>query len=307
MTRLTTDEWKIISNAILTYLFPPASAIRYGKILTGFYKKDPSAGHRLHLKNGDFACRLSRMFLPILKSWFRYDIEGLENIPTHACLLVGNHNGGLQPVDSVITAGEISLKLGPDVPFFALVHDYLFKEPSFTAILEKVGGVKACSTNATQAFKLDAPVLVYPGGDIDTFKPWKDRNSMYLGHRRGFIKLALENHVNILPVASIGAHEVWYVISRGTQIAKLLNFHKHLRTDTFPIVVSLPWGITSGFFPYIPLPSKIKIRIGQELDLSQWYGKTDPDSVEEAYQVFDNEMKTMLDSLSAERKFPVIG
>jgi len=66
------------------------------------------------------------------------------------------------------------------------------------------GTVRANHDNARKAFELGAPVLVYPGGDHESFRPSWETDKIDFGGRKGFIKLALEQNVPIVPVVAIG-------------------------------------------------------------------------------------------------------
>lgn len=111
--------------------------------------------------------------------------------------------------------------------------------------------------SANHAFAAGACVLVYPGSDMDTFRPFGDRNKVVLAGRTGFIKkLALRAGVPIVPVVTAGTHEQLVVLARGDRLARRLHAHVWARTEVLPLVLALPWGLTSGFLPYLPLPAQ---------------------------------------------------
>lgn len=58
-------------------------------------------------------------------------------------------------------------------------------------------------------------------------------------------------------------------------------------------------------FGHIPLPAKITIQVTPKVDLRERYGE-DP-NVEEIYDDTIRRMQDVLDSLSEERRLPVIG
>src|SRR3954449_2271367 len=110
-----------------------------------------------------------RRTLPLLKNtfgtYFRGEVRGLENIPEDGpSLLVGNHSGGTLIADTFVFAQCFYEHYGPDRRFHQLAHDMAARMPSL-GILRRYGGLAASHENARKAFDLDAPVLVYPGGD----------------------------------------------------------------------------------------------------------------------------------------------
>ncbi len=297
-------------NAAATYVIPPLTLLRYGRLLLGGQNPDTEAGFRAENRDIDYVRLISRLFMPLVNTYFRTEVSGQRHIPPEGpCLIVGNHNAGLQPFDSFMTAQAIFETQGVGRPVYGLGHDYLFREPAFAALLDKIGLLRAHRRAATNAFAQGGAVIVYPGGDIDTFKPYSKRHTITFGGRKGFLKLALRSQVPIVPVVSIGCHETWFVLSRGEKIAALLRFKKLLRTEVFPIVVSLPWGLTSGFLPFFPLPAKVKLRFLEPLSWPQYTPNDaeDPQVLEQCYTQVVERMQTALDELAQERKYPLLG
>ena len=73
-----------------------------------------------------------------------------------------------------------------------------------------------------------------------------------------------------------------------------------------PISLALPWGMNVGdLLGHIPLPAKITIEVLPPIDLPAQFGD-DPD-LDEVYEHVMRLMQETLDSLAAERRYPVIG
>ena len=62
-------------------------------------------------------------------------------------------------------------------------------------------------------------MLVYPGGDYEVHRPSWERNRVDFGGRKGFIRLAIEQDVPIVPVVAIGGQETALFLSRGEHLA----------------------------------------------------------------------------------------
>jgi hypothetical protein len=67
----------------------------------------------------------------------------------------------------------------------------------------------------------------------------------------------------------------------------------------------LPFGLMPGVFGHIPLPSKITVQVLPKIDLRESYGEN-PD-LDRIYDDVIWRMQDVLDSLSEERRLPVIG
>jgi 1-acyl-sn-glycerol-3-phosphate acyltransferase len=52
--------------------------------------------------------------------------------------------------------------------------------------------------------------------------------------RKGFLKLAHERRVKIVPVVSVGGQETFFVLNDGRKMAKLLRFDKLFRVKSRP-------------------------------------------------------------------------
>src|ERR671933_1937367 len=147
--------------------------------------------------------------------YFRADVKGLEKIPAEGpVLLVGNHSGGnLTPDTPVFTLAFVTY-FGVERRFYQLAHNLVLAMPQL-ATLRKYGTVAASSANAHKALDTGAALLVYPGGDYEVHRPSWETGRVDFGRRKGWIRLALENDVPIVPVVSLGGQETALFLSRG--------------------------------------------------------------------------------------------
>jgi 1-acyl-sn-glycerol-3-phosphate acyltransferase len=177
--------------------------------------------------------------------------------------------------------------------------------PGF-GMLRRYGVLAASHENAKKAFAAGAPVLVYPGGDWETFRPTWHSDRIEFGGRKGFIKLALEENVPIVPVVAIGGQETALFVTRGRRLAKLTGIDRFARIKVLPVAFAPPFGVSILDLPTrLPLPAKIKVEVLPSIDLRQRFGPDpDPDDV---YIEVTDEMQVSLSGLSDERTAPIIG
>jgi 1-acyl-sn-glycerol-3-phosphate acyltransferase len=239
--------------------------------------------------------------------YFRAEVRDLGNVPAdRPVLLVGNHSGGNVIVDTFIFSLAFSTYFGVERPFHQLAHNLAIAWPFAGEMLRKSGTMSASHEHAERALDAGAPVLVYPGGDWETHRPSWESGKVDFAGRKGFIRLALDAGVPIVPVVSIGGQETALFLSRGGGLAKALRLDKLLRLKVLPISIALPWGLNIGDFAgHIPLPAKITIEVLPPIDLEREFGP-DPD-VDEVYAHVTAQMQEALEGLAAERRFPVIG
>jgi len=238
--------------------------------------------------------------------YYRGEVRGLGNIPEEgAVLLVGNHSGGNMAPDIGVLTLAFSAYFGVERRFYQLAHNLVLSMPGL-GFLRKFGTVAASHANSEKALSSGAALLVYPGGDYEVHRPFWERNVVDFNGRKGFIRLALEHDVPIVPVVSIGAHETALFLSRGERLAELLMLDKTMRLKVLPISIGPPWGLNVGdMLGHIPLPAKITIEALPPIDLRAEFGD-DPD-VGEIYEHVIRLMQETLDALAAERRLPVIG
>ena len=252
-----------------------------------------------------------RTTLPALRAlsklYFRAEVRGLDNIPAEGpVLLVGNHSGGTLIADTFVFAQGFYDHFGPLRRFHQLAHDLVFKVPGARASLSKYGTVPASPENMGRALERDAALLVYPGGDHETYRPSWESAKIDLAGRQGFARLAIEHGVPIVPIVAIGGQETALFLGQGGDLARRLRLDKLFRLKVFPAQIAPPFGLTVLDLPArVPLPSKIVVRALPKIDLKRRLGR-DPDP-EDAYELVTGTMQRALDKLADERTIPVVG
>jgi 1-acyl-sn-glycerol-3-phosphate acyltransferase len=236
--------------------------------------------------------------------YFRADVRGLDRIPREGpVLLVGNHSGGNLPPDTFVFTLAFSSYFGVERPFYQLAHNLVVSMPGLGS-LRKFGTVAANHDNARIALESGGALLVYPGGDYEVFRPSWKRHEVDFGGRKGYVKLARETGVPIVPIASIGGQEAALFLDRGQWLAKLLRVDKLARLKSVPILLAPPWGLAvSDMVPRLPLPTKIAIEVQDPIDAAD-IAASDDDVINDKVL---SSLQAGVDRLAAERRFPVIG
>jgi 1-acyl-sn-glycerol-3-phosphate acyltransferase len=233
--------------------------------------------------------------------YFRADVRGLQNIPEEGpVVLVGNHSGGNLTPDTHVFTLAFSTYFGVERRFHQLAHNLVLSMPGLGS-LRKYGTVAATPENASRALDVGAALLVYPGGDYEVHRPSWESARVDFGGRKGFIRLAKEKKVPIVPVVAIGGQETALFLSRGERLARLFGLDRMFRLKVLPISLALPWGLNVGdMLGHIPLPAKLTIQVLEPLDVSRM-------GVDTAYEQVTTAMQTALTGLAEERSLPVIG
>ena len=239
--------------------------------------------------------------------YFRADVRGLAHIPREGpALLVGNHSGGTLIADTFVFGQHFYDHFGTERRFHQLAHDLVFKVPGLRALLERYGTVPASPANMARALRRNAALLVYPGGDHETYRPSWESGQIDFAHRTGFVELALKHRIPVVPVVAIGGQETALFLGQGRRLARALRLDERLRLKVLPAAIGPPFGVTILDLPLrIPLPAKISIRVLKPIDLHDRLGsRPDP---EDGYKVVTSTMQRTLTRLANERSLPVVG
>lgn len=198
--------------------------------------------------------------------YHRAEVSGVEHVPAGPALYVGNHSGGVWTADTFLFCAAVMRRWGVDAVPYGLGHEVALMLPGANQLLVPLGAVRASHHNAHRLFAAGKKVMVYPGGDVDSFRPYRHRNQIVFGGRRGYLRLALTAGVPIVPVVSEGSQGSFIVLDDLRWLARLLRAPRWLRTEVWPAVLSVPWGLTIGPTPpYLGLPVKIRVEILQPI------------------------------------------
>jgi len=231
--------------------------------------------------------------------YFRTETELLAPFPEGPALVVGNHNAMTGIPDMFCHMLAFWRIRSPKAPSYGLMHDVPFTFPAGGAWLNAAGAIAANPKNAAAALDKGAPVLVFPGGDLDACKPHARRYEIEFGKRRGFIRTAIRHGVPIVPVVSAGAHDSLYIWTDGRRIAEALSLPKFARSNVAPLGFALPWGLIAGIpLPHLPPPVKIHTRILPAIDPKlPASAANDDEAVEHVFEEVRRTMQNTLDDL----------
>ncbi len=232
------------------------SVQRMGRRMAGRYHEDEWGFDE------EFAEAVYPFFEFLYDYWWRIRATGVENVPAHGrALVVSNHSGSLFPFDASMLVGAI-MKEHP-LPRWPrpMVLNWAFELPFLSFFMRKVGGVPASPFNAIRLLEQDEIVMVFPEGVKGTGKPFSERYRLQRFGRGGFVEVALRTGSPIVPVAVVGAEEIYPKIADSQLLAKLLG------APFVPITPTLPW---LGPLGLIPLPSRWRIEFCEPIDVSEY-------------------------------------
>ncbi len=247
--------------------------------------------------------RFDRVFAP--DHYMPVRVRGWEKLPQRPVLIVSNHSGGTLIPDVWGFAWAWMRHFSHDRRLSPMAHDMLFATKAGARACDRLGILQAGRGVARRVLGEGGDLMVCPGGDRDTWRPWRERYRVNFAGRTGYARLALRTGIPVTPVANAGAHETLVVLADGHRIAERLGFQRHFRASVFPIHLSFPWLIGIGPLPHIPWPVHLDYAIGAPVPLPEgWTPCASPDPA--AVRVYDarcrHAVQALLDQLQADRE-----
>lgn len=152
-----------------------------------------------------------------LSRYFRHRVEGLERVPVGAAILVSPH--GLVPWDGILLGDVVFNRLGRRL--HGMSHPYWFRVPGLRRVLARRGFSVGSREGARQLLRQGALLHTMPGGVPEAFRPSSKAYQIHWGRHLGYLRLAIEARVQIVPVATGGIDDLYHVTSHvwpGTHI-----------------------------------------------------------------------------------------
>src|SRR4051812_7826655 len=222
---------------------------------------------------------------PLMDFYFRMEIEGWELLPPPPALIVGIHSGAPFVWDAWTVGIQWWRRFGEDRILHGTAHDALMAMPGVGAYFRSMGVLPAAPDSIAAALAAGRDVALWPGGEVDSLRPWAERDRAVLAERTGFIRMAINAGVPIVPVATVGGPDSMPVLFRGRRLAKALRLDKIARLKVFPLALQAPWGISPAALPEIPLPTKIRTAFQAPVELDRDPAKADDrDYVQQKYE-----------------------
>ncbi len=223
------------------------------------------------------------------------------------CLFVANHSAAY--VMDVLFMFQMFVDAGLDSNVRGLAHRVAWHPPFSIAPLHKVGAVYAHPEVAGHFVEQGKSLLVFPGGDKEVFRLFKDRYQVDLAERTGFICLAQKYEMPIIPITICGTHAMFLQLMKMPRLSRFMK--KYFRASHISLNASQMALIMAGLNPLmwplipmlamkniVPLPSKVRVDVGRPIKLQS--GISD----DSAYDIVSKKMQHQLINAAEQRTCP---
>jgi 1-acyl-sn-glycerol-3-phosphate acyltransferase len=251
--------------------------------------------------------RWLRYVRPLVRLAFRPRFEGVENLPAKGpYLLVSNHSGAgnAEIMSLVIFFLERHETIGPTA---AMVHPLSFRAWPHGTWMRRLGAIPSTYAAAEAALAQGVSVLVMPGGDHEAQRPIWQANKVDFAGRKGFLRIAREAKVPIVPMGIRGSHYtapiLWrsdFILPRILIFPALAGMKRYALTlaGAIGVILLAAWNPAQNFWitgllawlwlvlpfatlPWIPWP--IRVRIGKPLPPEELFADGEDSSLDRAY------------------------
>jgi len=217
-----------------------------------------------------------RTILPFYRRYFKVRVFGQENVADVPYLVVSNHTGQI-PLDAMLITMAFLIDVQPPRILRAMVERFMAQLPFLGDFAAQTGSILGDRANCQYLLEHKESILVFPEGVRGVSKNTTQFYKVQ-SFTQGFYRIALQQHTPILPIAVVGAEEMFPFTWHVKSLAKLLS------------LPALP--LTANLFP---LPSPIDIHIGKPIIVPDDLSSEAPDKdIKEQVMRVEGQIKKML-------------
>jgi 1-acyl-sn-glycerol-3-phosphate acyltransferase len=241
-----------------------------------------------------FARRIEPIVDTLFEDYFRVEMSGLQNIPSQGPALIVSNHAGILPIDALMLSYGIRKRHEAFRDARCMLEDYTMRAPFLSPLMTRLGMVRAHRENAARLLSTGHLVVVFPEGAKGVLKPYDQRYKLERFGRGGFVKVAFDAGVDIIPCAIIGSEETYPIINSLNKLRSRTGINFWPITLTFPLLG--PLGL-------VPLPSKWMILFGKPIDPQKQMESIDDDiGVHKVKETVRTQIQWMLHDLLSKRE-----
>lgn len=225
---------------------------------------------------------------PLYCKYFRVRVFGAENIKNETYMVVSNHTGQV-PIDGVLITTAFAMESEHKRILHSMIERFMAQLPFLGDLSAQAGSILGDRENCKWLLKNDESILVFPEGVRGISKSTPNFYQLQK-FSNGFYRIAIESKVKILPVAVIGAEEMFPLTIQAKSIGKYFG------------LPALP--LTANF---VPLPSPIDIYFGEPIEIDPELNKDSSDKlIRPRVKEVEDQIKKMIKAGLKEQR-PLLG
>ncbi|MFG1500734.1 lysophospholipid acyltransferase family protein [Halobacteriovorax sp. XZX-3] len=214
----------------------------------------------------------------IYRHYFKVRLFGKENIKNEQYMVISNHSGQIA-IDGLMIGCAFAFENEPPRVLRPMVERFFTALPFINKWSSECGAVLGDRDNCLNLLKRGESLLIFPEGVRGVSKSTTNYYKVQ-EFTPGFFRMALKSGVKILPVAVVGAEEIFPYVYQASAVAKILKL------PALPISAN-----------YFPLPSPIDIHVGKPIELPE---DIDADSEDSLINPHIREIERVIQSMLTE-------
>lgn len=249
---------------------------------------------------------------------FRPVLEGAKHLPGDRPYLIVSNHSGLGNADVLVLSNLFVERLDTIGPIAFMVHPISFDAWPQGRWLKRLGAIPSTRHAVRKALEAGIPVLMMPGGDHEAQRPvWQARLVDFAG-RQGYLELAREAWIPIVPMGIAGSHFTAPVLWRSRHVLPWLYVWPRImglkraalsllglmgalavlawcpaESPYLTAIAAWLWiGSPLATLPWIPW--KISVRIGQPLLPADLFDEEGGGSLDEAYHRVESTVQALV-------------
>lgn len=199
-----------------------------------------------------------RTLLPVYRRYFKVRVFGAEHVQDTPYIVASNHTGQV-PLDAMMVTIAFLIDVKHPRILRSMVERFMAQLPFLGDFAAQTGSILGDRANCQFLIEHGESILVFPEGvrGISKNTPEYYKTQSF---SLGFYRIALQNRTPILPIAVVGAEEMFPFVWHVKSLAKLLSL------PALPLSANL-----------LPLPSPIDVHIGRPIPVSEELQAEAPD------------------------------
>lgn len=222
--------------------------------------------------NLELAENTLKFLTPFYRSYFKVRLIGAEKIQNKSYVVVSNHSGQI-PIDAILISMAFLLDVESTHLIRPMVEKFMATLPFINKYASSLGAVLGDRQNAHYLLERKQSILVFPEGVKGITKNSPDFYKVQ-DFTQGFYRMAATHQTSILPLAVIGAEEMYPFVIHASSLGKWMG------------LPSLPLSLN-----ILPLPSPIDIYVGDEFTPSD---KENEKSIQHNVFLIEQQIKKMI-------------
>jgi 1-acyl-sn-glycerol-3-phosphate acyltransferase len=265
------------------------------------------------------AASFARRFVsPVVRACFRPSISGLENLPAdRPYLLVTNHSAGVGLAEILGFASLWLNEFGSTRKMAGFALPLGFVVWPFSAVHREIGSIPSSYDAARDALAKGSPLLVFPGGDHESLKPIWQVHRVDFYQRVGFLRIAHEAGVPIVPMGITNGGYTAPILYRSRVLPWVLVVPRLMGIKrwgvsllavvvaaaiwlwlpvSWPVRAAIIWLWLGSPLTFLPIfPATLRYRVGEPLEPCELFGDNNaPRELREALRIVQDAVQALV-------------